>query len=615
MTRDENNRRGPRKTSGPSKKPGPRRSERRPDVAGDAAPAIKGERGRIAKLMARVGLCSRRDAESWILDGRVSLNGTVLTSPATDVGPCDQILVDGAPLPASEKTRLFLFHKPAGLITSDHDPEGRETVHDYLRQHWPEGPRVVTIGRLDYNTEGLLLLTNDGGLARLIELPKTGWVRRYRVRAKGETNQAVLDGPRDGVSVDGVDYAGIEAKLDRVQGANCWLTMGLREGKNREVKRVLEHVGLEVNRLIRLSFGPFQLLDLAEGGVEEVKTRVLRDQLGPALAEAAGVDFGEAEPLAAIVAPPPRAAKPGGLRERPTREAKAWRSSAPAQAAPRERSFTRDRPPQRGRPEEPAQPEKREKPVSGPRRHVSVLRTAADFGRDGPRKRVERTDTTDRKNRTVAVERLVARATPASRDVRERRPSRAAGDARPPREQRGSQSAQGKRERIARSGAKRDEPDAGRRPSRNPPGESRPRDAREPRREVREAHVGREEIRPRRHGMDAPRPRSFTAASSGKPSRGRPRTPERDEARPARGKSFGADSRSAGRSSREPKPGAERRKKTDGAKPPGGDRRREKFSRNKATASKAGDRPRGPRPAAAPRGRPPGGARPPRTRR
>ncbi|MCX8256185.1 MAG: pseudouridine synthase, partial [Beijerinckiaceae bacterium] len=251
-------------------------------------------RQRIAKLMARVGLCSRRDAEAWIVDGRVSVNGEVLTSPALDVSPDDTILVDGAPLPQAEKTRLFLFHKPRGLVTSDHDPEGRATVADHLREHWPDGPRVVTIGRLDINTEGLLLLTNDGGLARLLELPKTGWVRRYRVRAKGETDQSVLDGLADGITIDGIDYAGIEAKLDRQQGANVWLTMGLREGKNREVKRVLEAIGLEVNRLIRLSFGPFQLGDLPEGAVEEVRTRVLRDQLGPTLAEAAGARFEEA---------------------------------------------------------------------------------------------------------------------------------------------------------------------------------------------------------------------------------------------------------------------------------------------------------------------------------
>ncbi len=625
MTRDENNRRGPRNTAAPGRATGPHRSERRADGAGDAAPVSKGERGRIAKLMARVGLCSRRDAESWILEGRVSLNGTVLTSPATDVGPGDQILVDGAPLPASEKTRLFLFHKPAGLITSDHDPEGRETVHDYLRRHWPEGPRVVTIGRLDFNTEGLLLLTNDGGLARLIELPKTGWVRRYRVRAKGETNQAVLDGLRDGVSVEGVDYAGIEAKLDRIQGANCWLTVGLREGKNREVKRVLEHIGLEVNRLIRLSFGPFQLLGLAEGGVEEVKTRVLREQLGPSLAEAAGVDFGEPEPTAAIVPPPARAARPGTARERSPRDSKVERPKferpGTARAAPREGSFTRERPPQRGRPEEPPQPEKREKPVSGPRRHVSALRAAAGIERKGPRKRVERTDTTDRKNRTVTVERLVMRAapTPASREARERRPRRSADDAPPSREKRGSQSAQGKRERIARSGAKRDEAVAAGRPPRRFADASR-RDDRQPQRERGEASAGRRDVRSPRTDTDAPRSRPSAATSSGRStsSRGRPRTPERDEPRPARVKSFGGDARAKGRADRDPKPGAARRIQTDKAKPSGDNGRRENFSRSKPSgkpqASKTGDRSRGARPAAAPGGRPPGGARPPRAR-
>ena len=277
----------------------------------DATPAVAAasaeaadtppERQRIAKAMARAGLCSRRDAEAWILEGRVSVNGEVLKSPARDVGADDRVVVDGAPLPTPEKTRLFLFNKPRGLVTSDHDPEGRETIFDHLREHWPEGPRVVTVGRLDINTEGLLLLTNDGGLARMLELPKTGWLRRYRVRANGETDQAQLDALHDGIEIDGIEYAGIEAKLDRSQGANCWLTMGLREGKNREIKRVLEHLGLEVNRLIRLSFGPFQLLDLAEGAVEEVRTRVLKDQLGAALAAEAGVDFGEAPaPVAAV---------------------------------------------------------------------------------------------------------------------------------------------------------------------------------------------------------------------------------------------------------------------------------------------------------------------------
>ncbi|MHA7774268.1 pseudouridine synthase [Roseibium sp. M-1] len=271
---------GPRKAaperSGP--KPAPAR------VADDAP-----ERGeRIAKVMARVGLCSRRDAETWIENGRVELNGKVLTTPAVTVTPDDKVLVDGEPLPLRERTRLWLYHKPRGLVTTNKDPEGRSTVFDRL----PEDlPRVLTVGRLDINTEGLLLLTNDGGLARVLELPATGWLRRYRVRAFGKVTQADLDGLKDGVAIDGVLYGSIEVTLDKEQGGNVWMTVGLREGKNREVKRVLEHIGLAVNRLIRVSYGPFQLMDLPEGDVREIRGRVLRDQLGDTLAEEAGADF------------------------------------------------------------------------------------------------------------------------------------------------------------------------------------------------------------------------------------------------------------------------------------------------------------------------------------
>src|ERR1700730_8006620 len=246
---------------------------------------------RIAKVMARAGLCSRREAEAWIGEGRVALNGEALTNPAVNTRRDDKITIDGEPLAHRARTRLFLFHKPRGLVTTARDPQGRPTIFDYLRGRWPDGPRVVSVGRLDINSEGLLLLTNDGGLARVLELPATVWIRRYRVRAKGETEQAILERLREGLTIEGVKYAGIEATIDRVQGANSWLTMALREGQNREIKCVLEHIGLRVNRLIRLSFGPFQLGLLAEGAVEEVRTRVLRDQLGPALAKAAGADF------------------------------------------------------------------------------------------------------------------------------------------------------------------------------------------------------------------------------------------------------------------------------------------------------------------------------------
>ncbi|QGY01768.1 pseudouridine synthase [Methylobacterium mesophilicum SR1.6/6] len=243
---------------------------------------------RIAKAMARAGVASRRDAEAMVLAGRVSVNGETLTSPARNVTEDDRILIDGAPLPLRERSRLWIFHKPRGVVTTAKDPEGRQTVFEILPD---ELPRVVAVGRLDINTEGLLLLTNDGGLAKVIAHPDTGWLRRYRVRAHGDTDQAQLDKLAKGVTIDGMEYGPVEATLDRVQGDNVWLTLGLREGKNREVKRILEHLGLSVNRLIRLSFGPFQLGDLEVGLVEEVRTRVLKDQLGKSLAEQAGVDF------------------------------------------------------------------------------------------------------------------------------------------------------------------------------------------------------------------------------------------------------------------------------------------------------------------------------------
>jgi 23S rRNA pseudouridine2605 synthase len=232
---------------------------------------------RIAKVMARAGLCSRRDAERLIAEGRVSLNGTVLTSPAVNVGPEDSVLVDGRPLPQAARPRLWRDHTPAGLLVSNRDPRGRPTIFDRLPQ---ELPRVVSVGRLDFNTEGLLLLTNDGELARELELPATAWLRRYRVRAFGVVDPKALARLKDGITIEGIRYGAIEAALERVQGDNAWLVFGLREGKNREVKKVCEHLGLKVNRLIRISFGPFLLGDLPRGAVEEIQPRVLREQLG-----------------------------------------------------------------------------------------------------------------------------------------------------------------------------------------------------------------------------------------------------------------------------------------------------------------------------------------------
>jgi len=265
--------------------------ERTPDFdkrAPRAEPKPKKAGERIAKVVARAGLASRRDAEEMITSGRVTVNGRIINSPALDVTANDTIAVDGKVLPPRERTRLFMYHKPRGLMTTHADPEGRPTVFDNL----PEGlPRLISIGRLDFNTEGLLLLTNDGGLARALELPDTGWLRRYRVRAHGEVTQAQLDELKKGVEVDGVKYGSIDATLERDQGANVWLVFAIREGKNREVRNVMAHLGLEVNRLIRVSYGPFQLGELAEGTVEEVKTRVLREQLGDKIAALAGADF------------------------------------------------------------------------------------------------------------------------------------------------------------------------------------------------------------------------------------------------------------------------------------------------------------------------------------
>jgi 23S rRNA pseudouridine2605 synthase len=247
-----------------------------------------GKPERISKILARAGVASRRDVERMILEGRVRLNGKLLETPVVNATLEDSIEVDGAPIRGIERTRLWLYHKPGGLVTTNSDPEGRPTVFENLPG---DLPRVLSIGRLDINTEGLLLLTNDGGLSRVLELPTTGWLRRYRVRAHGEVDQEALDKLKDGIAVDGVLYGAIEATLDRSQGRNVWITMGLREGKNREIKNVLGALGLEVNRLIRISYGPFQLGDLPEGQVLEVRGRTLRDQLGPRLITEAKANF------------------------------------------------------------------------------------------------------------------------------------------------------------------------------------------------------------------------------------------------------------------------------------------------------------------------------------
>ena len=444
---------------------------------------------RIAKVMARAGVCSRREAEAWIIEGRVTVNGEALKSPAFNVSETDSVQVDGKPLAAAERTRLFLFHKPRGLVTTARDPEGRNTVFAALP---PDLPRLVTIGRLDINTEGLLLLTNDGGLARVLELPSTGWLRRYRVRAHGTVDQAALDQLSAGVTIDGVDYLGVEAKLDREQGSNAWLTLGLREGKNREIKKILEHLGLAVNRLIRVSFGPFELGDLPEGEVMEVRTRVIRDQLGLKLAKEAGVNFDAPH----IVAEEPAPERRQG--ERPQNRRGPRESTKPKRGMPGrpdrgthggDNRFEPGAAPRRA-PPAPSTPERR-------RKHVSALRAEIAADAATTRKRIERSATHDRKGRTIAVERMSRTGEEArTGDAHEARSKRAGPPNTGERGRRASESGA----RVGRSdsfGPKRGRPTGGReRPSHS--------DQRESGRRPGRSHAARGEGGPRERRFDRP---------------------------------------------------------------------------------------------------------------
>ena len=232
---------------------------------------------RIAKVLARAGVASRREAERMIEAGRVAVNGKVIDSPALNVTGKDKIVVDGKPVSEPEPSRLWLYHKPTGLVTTTKDEKGRATIFDELPE---DMPRVMSVGRLDLNSEGLLLLTNDGGIKRKLELPSTGWLRKYRVRVNGRPKEEDFAPLRKGLVIDGERFQPMTVSLDRQQGANAWLTIGLREGKNREIRRAMEDIGFTVNRLLRVSYGPFQLGDLKPGQVEEVRRRVMRDQLG-----------------------------------------------------------------------------------------------------------------------------------------------------------------------------------------------------------------------------------------------------------------------------------------------------------------------------------------------
>jgi 23S rRNA pseudouridine2605 synthase len=466
---------------------------------------------RIAKVIARAGLCSRRDAEAWIVAGRVSVNGETLASPAFNVGDADDVRVDGVPLREPERTRLFFFHKPRGLVTTARDPEGRPTIFGALPS---DLPRVVAIGRLDINTEGLLLLTNDGGLARVLELPATGWLRRYRVRAHGEVTQGQLDALREGVTIEGINYLGIEARLEREQGSNVWLMIGLREGKNREIKRVLDHLGLSVNRLIRVSFGPFELGDLEEGAVSELNTRVLRDQLGVKLAKQAGANFdAPIEVRRPLAVPEPRPSREGrrpagGRGDRPPFRLREDRSAIAAELAARgERKETKN-------------PRKR--------KHVSILRAEARAEAEGPRMRVERGATADRKGREVKVERFVKARAPEPAPERAPRPARAAaktagGAARPARAGRGHEFA-GKRDAAPAA--------EGRRVARGPRRDvAAPRDGRPERAGPQREFSGKRERAPAREGHTVRKgPRregGKPAGAGGSPSRGGGKRPPR----------------------------------------------------------------------------------------
>jgi 23S rRNA pseudouridine2605 synthase len=323
---------------------------------------------RIAKVLARAGVASRREAERLIAEGRVSVNGRQIERAALNVTPADRIALDGREIGAPEPVRLWLYHKPTGLVTTTKDEQGRPTVFDDLPE---DMPRVMSVGRLDLNSEGLLLLTNDGAVKRRLELPSTGWTRRYRVRVNGRPDDARLDPLRRGLEIDGERFQPMTVRLDRQQGANAWLTIGLREGKNREIRRAMEAVGLSVNRLIRVAYGPFQLGELKPGAVEEVKPRIVRDQLGLSDAE------GETGPKRQRLKPAATKGAPGG-KQGPARK----RRPAPKQGAAQLKA----------RPTGPAQKDKAKRgppdAASNPDRPRADKR--AERGARGPRDRDQR---------------------------------------------------------------------------------------------------------------------------------------------------------------------------------------------------------------------------------
>ncbi|WP_415392585.1 pseudouridine synthase [Paracoccus sp. SJTW-4] len=484
---------------------------------------------RIAKVMARAGVASRREAERMILEGRVTVNGRKIASPALDILPTDQVRIDGKPMEAPQETRLWLYYKPVGLVTSESDEKGRQTVFDALPR---DLPRVMSVGRLDLNSEGLLLLTNDGELKRRLELPATAWLRRYRVRVNGNPTELTFDPLRRGATIDGEDFAPMEIKLDSQQGANAWLTVGIREGRNREIRRAMAHVGLQVNRLIRISYGPFKLAGLEVNEVREVKRRILRDQLGGLYTgETEGEDNTPRRPRASGAArdmglrpdrPPRRDAAEGERPERKPRMRKAagerpeFRSERPQRDGDERRPFARRDDAPRG--ERPQRDERGPRPA-----REGGFDRKPRFAREGEERRpYARRDDAPRGER------------PQRDGERGPRPAREGGFDRKP--------------RVAREGderrpyARRDDSPRGERPQRDERGprpareggfDRKPRVARDG--EERRPYAGRdgEERRPftlRRAEGD----RSERAAGKGFSAR-----PERGDARPG-GKSFGA---------------------------------------------------------------------------
>jgi 23S rRNA pseudouridine2605 synthase len=605
-------------------------------ASGDAPTRRPGER--LAKAIARAGLGSRRDAEVWIGEGRVKVNGSVVDAAAFNVVATDHIEVDGRPLPQRERTRMWLYHKPRGYVTTNRDPEGRETVFEIL----PAGlPRVMTVGRLDINTEGLLLLTNDGGLARVLELPETGWLRRYRVRAFGRVTQDKLEALKEGLTIDGFSYGPIEAEVERQQNDNVWLMIGLREGKNREVKRVAEHLGLAVNRLIRISFGPFQLGNLGEGEAEEVRSRTLADQLGKRLTEEAGLDF-DSDVIRAEDAPRVTGGRGGKTAPREDRERLTDASKRVGRRAPVVRP--RDVPaPETSAPvekKEPATRVKRGAPVADRQgRKVAVERISRTAGDEAP-KRVSKRD-------PAAAERFGAAGRPerpkrpgAKPPARGDRPDRAPRREGAEGERRGPPRERGDRPQRAPSG---DRPLTGRvqrsdtsnRPARGPRPEGAGRPGRDGDRPNRPSFGERPPRgdRPERPSFgDRPRPergdRPQRAPSGDRPARGprperssfgdRPARPERSDA-PRSEAPRPESSRPAPRW-REDAPGAARERpfRPAGDRPqrdrPTGDRpQRDRSERPTGGRPEGGRPPRregGERPGGGAGGRPPRGDRP-----